>query len=291
MNYLRLSKRDVRYLDGIYKIGNILAISPGYNFEKDIIMFPRLTKIYGFLATTGLVALEIMTLLGNVHYNNATELASAKIVSFINSSSLVALVISMILSSCVYNQQSWTTLNKNFQYVDKQLNNRNTTSKKFYKNIYFRGTVILGIVLCIQSYAVCQFQVSKSYFFHQLCHFCELFTITLTHNIITTFKYRYKDLNKMLETDNYMKSKIIPSKNAVAFIRTVAQLRRTLTENVTCFNAIFGWPLIFLIGRGVLQLLSSLQFLLFYLNLPKNVAADPFLIIFNLFIFIYMSVR
>jgi hypothetical protein len=133
MNYLRLSKRDVRYLDGIYKIGNILAISPGYNFEKDVILFPRLTKIYGFLATMGLLALEIMTMSDKFHYFNYTKLTSTKVVSFINSSFLLALVISMILSSCVYNQQSWTTLNKNFQYVDKQLNNRNTTSKKFYK--------------------------------------------------------------------------------------------------------------------------------------------------------------
>jgi hypothetical protein len=152
MNYLRLSKRDVRYLDGIYKIGNILAISPGYNFEKDVILFPRLTKIYGFLATMGLLALEIMTMSDNFHYFNYTKLTSAKVVSFINSSFLLALVISMILSSCAYNQQSWTTLNKNFQYVDKQLNNRNTTSKKFYKNIYFRGTVILGIVITSQIY-------------------------------------------------------------------------------------------------------------------------------------------
>jgi gustatory receptor len=291
MNYLRLSTRDVRYLDGIYKIGNILAISPGYDFEKDVILFPRLTKIYGFLATMGLLALEIMTMSDNFHYFNYTKLTSAKVVSFINSSFLLALVISMILSSCAYNQQSWTTLNKNFQYVDKQLNNRNTTSKKFYKNIYFRGTVILGIVITSQIYFVRQFQLSKTYLFHQICHFCELFTIILTHDIITIFKYRYRDLNKMLETDNYMKSKIIPPKNVVGFIRTVAQLRRTLTENVTCFNTIFGWPLIFLFGRGVLQLLSSLQILLFYLNLPKNVAADPFLIIFNLFIFIYILVR
>ncbi|RZC42723.1 hypothetical protein BDFB_013469 [Asbolus verrucosus] len=38
MSNLRLSKKDIRFLDVVYKCGSILAVSPNYNFKKNIII-------------------------------------------------------------------------------------------------------------------------------------------------------------------------------------------------------------------------------------------------------------
>nr|XP_015834786.1 PREDICTED: gustatory receptor 68a [Tribolium castaneum] len=284
MQYLKLSKKDIRSFDVIYKINTILGISPSYDFKNDKIIYPNVSRFYGICLSTVLLVLQFTSMQDSFQYINRSELITSKIVSFVNSIFLVMSAVTIILSSLIFNQEQWSSLNKNFQFIDKKLNNRNSKSRVFYENVNFQFGSILALFGVVQIYIFSGFIVPSGvvykigYWLHQICHICELHTIFLVCNVLTVFKIRYKDLNKALES----------SKISVGLIRDTAVLYRLLADNVANFNKIFGWSLIFLFGRIVLQLLSSLGFLL-YASKKQFTFEETFAII-HLSVFVYTLV-
>lgn len=269
-------------------MSTIFGISPGYNFQNDQITFRNLTRFYGIFLTSVLLLLQMTSIKDSFKYNNISELITSKIVSLINSIFLTMSAVTIILSSCIFNQDKWLALNKNFQFVDKKLNNRNKQSRVFYKNFNFQYFVIILWFGAVQVYIFFGFvypsgySLRIGYWLHQTGHICEMNTIFLTHTLLTIFKIRFEDLNKIFESN----------KISVCLIRDSACIFRALNDNVTNFNKIFGWSLIFLFGRIVLQLLSSLGFILYALreNFVFDQLSTQILAIISFSTFIYMLV-
>ncbi|XP_044254072.1 gustatory receptor 68a-like [Tribolium madens] len=287
MNYLKLSTKDIRSLDLIYKIITVFGISPSYDFKHDKIIYPNVTRFYGFVLSTFLIVLQFVSMQDSFKYLNRSELITSKIVSFVNGILLVMSVLTMILSSFIFNQKKWSSLNKNFQFVDKKLNNRNSKSRIFYENFNFQYGFILTLFVLGQIYVFCsvihsEVMFKSGYWLHQICHICEVNTIFLVCSILTIFKIRYSDLNKIFQSN----------KISVGLIRDTAVLYRLLGDNVANFNKIFGWSLIFLFGRIVLQLLSSLEFLLYSSRKQfkfEGISTTAFIVL-NYSVFVYTLV-
>jgi gustatory receptor len=290
MTHLKLSKRDIRSLDFYYKIGSILAITPNYNFEKNQIIHPLLTKIYGICISVIFLGTKALSMFQTLQVTSYSNFMSFQVVSFLNSLCLVFLSLSIISSSCVFNQHEWSKINRNLQYVDKKLNNRNKKSGAFYKSACFEFIVFVCWFFAMDIYGVYRIYlmgslsnvVNISFLLHQICYFFESFTIILTYNILTAFKGRFQDLNR-----KFLQVKT-PTRTS---IRDVATLWRILTESVLCFNRVFGWFLFFLLGRGILQILLSMSLVLSIANKEEDLkAANPHSVIFHFVLLIFFLV-
>jgi hypothetical protein len=302
MSDINLSKRDIRFLKLLYKIGSFLASNPPYDFEKRVITNPLLNKIQAFLLIIFLTIASALTLYDemNFHTQQGSEMTSI-VLEFINFIFLFTLPFLTVVNSCLFSHDSWLKLNNNFQYVDAKLNNRNKRENNLFRNFYFQFVLSIGGFLICNVYVTYYcFKIlptlvlSPAFIIYEIFYLYEFVICILICNIASAFKYRYEDINKLLESNftSTFEPNISKVKNSVSLIREVGNLWRILRETITCFNKIFGWSLICLCGRGILQILMSLKYM-FALNKNVIINNDTFnqnMFVTNLFIFTYILV-
>ncbi|RZC41041.1 gustatory receptor 28b, partial [Asbolus verrucosus] len=201
-----LSRQDIRFLKVMYKVGNILGITPFYDFEKSTIVHPFLNKIYALF----LSSLEIIGLTWSIYirnWGNSNDMQFFPLTFTILGSCddliMAMLIISLTLGLTCTNQKTW-------------------------------------ILIC---------------------------------NIALAFKVRYRHLNKLL-------TKITNSerKNSAYIFEEVGKLSRLLGEMVGLFNNIFGFPLIFITGRCIVQMLASLNFFTSTLDIDDHLLRGRLLV-------------
>ncbi|XP_044254770.1 gustatory receptor 68a-like [Tribolium madens] len=281
------SKKDIRFMKIPYTIGSYLAVTPDYDFENKLIKRPSIHKIYAFL----LVSVIIVSCLTSID-NSSSQLKKTPtffILDLINTFFLFSHPVMMILSS-LFNSSFWSKMNKNFQLIDEHFNNVHKKESNFLRNCYFQFFLCLCgymfnnlfvTITCLKFFP--EIVLSKIHVMSQICYTYEFFTCFLICYLTTAFKCRFDEISRQLL------NRLKPS---TTFIRQTSHFWRILSESVIYFNKIFGWPLIFFIGRGVMQLLQSLYLTMLALNsnftLKNDAIAD--LVIINLFIFTYMTV-
>jgi gustatory receptor len=261
-------KRDIQYLDLIYKCCNVLAVSPSYNFEKNVIIYPLMCKIYGFVLVSFLIlsgtlsAYEIM----QIYLSHKKKVTTYFIVEIFNSCCLIAETAAMILSSSLLNQENWLKMNRNLQLFDNKLATKNVQSRTLLKNAYCRFFTIFLLYLIFNfyvNYTIYKLSpvvlLTTAYWLHLICNLCEFYMCFLIYNIMVALRHRYEDLNQLLQFH------VLPE-NPTSHIREISDLWMILHDTVTYCNRIFGWPLIFFSGRAVLQLLQSLEVTVIILN-------------------------
>ncbi|NP_001353842.1 gustatory receptor-like isoform 2 [Tribolium castaneum] len=285
------SKKDIRFMKIPYTIGSYLAVTPDYNFEKKVIKRPRVHQIYAFLLACAISVLSGITVVDNATLSMKQQVPTVFILDLINFFFLFLHPIVMITNSSLLSVSFWAKINKNFQFIDEHFNNVHKKEPNFFKNCYVQFALCLGgylldnLVVTISSLNLFpELALTKIHILSQIFYTYEFFTCFLICNLTTAFKCRFDEISRELQ--NHMK----PS---TTFIRQNGHFWRILSESAVCFNQIFGWPLIFLIGRGVAQLLQSLHLTMLALNsdltLKKGIYGD--LVVANLFIVAYLTVR
>ncbi|RZC39421.1 7tm 7 domain containing protein [Asbolus verrucosus] len=146
------------------------------------------------------------------------------VTDFINEFFVIAVVVTVIFNSSFQGQKDWLNLINRFQYLDKIFNNYYEMLKYWINEI--------------------------SYGYDNIVHF-------LIFNIAIALKCRYENLNKLLNIDVVVGYRT--KKESIHFIRKIGSISRILAETIDSFNRIFGWPLMFLIGKTVVQLLICLS--------------------------------
>lgn len=246
----------------MYKIGAILAINPPYNFKQSKIKNPSFAKIYGG------VMFVVMSLVGAYVFILNQSLIVRKyytlphcVLDTLNDMLLFTSAVLIIVVNCTKHNQ-WIIMNNNFQCIDYKLKNRNKCVRVF-KNANFKLVILTLFFLCFDGYlTIIVYQtfpeiIYTIYFWlHQIFYVFEYYITILGLNLVISLKVRYEDLNKLLNLKSTEPTSKIVGAN---YFQHIAQLSRKLFENVGIFNEIFGWSMLLIIGRSVLQLLLSLD--------------------------------
>ncbi|RZB39235.1 7tm 7 domain containing protein, partial [Asbolus verrucosus] len=146
-------------------------------------------------------------------------------------------------------------------------------SRLIYKTCSFLGILLLQSVLFFATYVytfyiwmskIGVWLLLQAYFVHCFCHLRDVFLTALIMNIAIAFKNRYEDLNKLLDFDLIAASHGVKifNRNSITFFRKIGTLSRILSEMIESFNQIFGWLLIFTIGKTVSQILVCFDFVI-----------------------------
>lgn len=292
-----ISRKDIRFLKVTYKIGALLAINPLYNFKKNKIECPNFSKTYGFVIIGILAVLSghVFILHGLFENkdknNNKYHTIPHAILNGLNSTLLFTSSVLIIFVNCIKHSQ-WITMNKNFQCIDLKLNNRNKCDQIFNNaNVHLIIlTMLFFSFYCYLTMVVYQMfpeMIQTLYLWlHEVFYIFEYFVTILSVNLIMALKLRYEDLNKLLDLEFFEAhaSKTV----GVNYFRQIAQLSRILFNNVGIFNDIFGWSLLILIARIVVQLLLSLDLMMLDL---KNDLQNNSMTISNGLLVGYMAVR
>lgn len=269
-------------LTPFYTIGCILGVNPYYNFRTQVV---KTSKSYGCV----LIILLLISLIFGFYEafpQRANYPVISNILDIVGQLLLYFQAISMIASATLFGVKNWQTINKNLQFIDKVLappKNRGFFQKIHY--IFFLRFVfflVCNLYVTLVCFTVAPDIVrSKTFIGSEFCYSYEFFMCFLIIALTTAFKDRFKRLNKTL----------LNKENRVE-IKEIAMYWRILGEGVYYFNTVFGWPLLFLIGRAILQLLTSLEFSLLAFEKDFTVKNDFLrkLVVTNIVLFSYMIV-
>jgi hypothetical protein len=263
MKYFNYSKRDIRSLSVFYQICNILAVIPPYNFEKSTVIRSIWKKIQGLLLITAISTVTAYSMYLRQDFHAKVYTVTHVALDYLGEFFVVMLALSAIFNSCFCNQESWLKLNNDFQFIDEILENRDvkernvlaTTSVQLflYLTLYFLGVVCL-LYVWSQELGI---MILKAYTMHQYCSLYNVLLNFLIYSIALGLKCRYEDLNKLLELkDN-------DEKETTISLRKIGNISQQLTEIVDLVNKIFGTTLIFITGYSIVQILTSLNFLIY----------------------------
>lgn len=260
MSY-RLSRKDIRFLQIMYKISNTFSLTPNYSFEEEKVISPRFTTIYASSFILSCILGTCWIIYTRIY---CTEIRffeiSFEILGSIDSLVLCMLIVSTVLGTCFFKQNEWIKLNNKFQFIDKKLKTRNDQELFLYKNTYIHLIIYLLAYFAFVMYTLIVRIAAKGlptlrlFALHEFFGFLNFYIQILICNIGLAFKQRYQLLNHEL------KLRTTPKSNCKYFVHETGKLSRLLGEMVGLFNEIFGWPLVFITGRCVIKILVALNF-------------------------------
>ncbi|XP_063912239.1 putative gustatory receptor 28a [Zophobas morio] len=262
MSY-NLSRYDIRFLDYMYKIGNVLSIVPAYSFDKCVLIAPHLTKLYAYI----FLILEILGTTWIIYIRRFSSDISFFTITFrllgtCDNLILTVFKISLILGICCFKQQSWLKLNNKFQFIDKELHNRGRKESRLLQNVYiqfflcnliFFSSVVFTIVVRILEKG---FSTLKMFVIHEVSGYYNFYVHVLIWNIALAFRARYKCVNEQIDKILCTARKEYP----VQLLKEIEKMSTLLGEMVALFNDIFGLPMVFMTGRCVIKTLVALNF-------------------------------
>lgn len=284
---VRESKLNViSYMKQVYKLANILALAPPYNFdyiEKNnlvgtykyypiaMAIFVTTTYVYGMygivkkvfpLAQTTTIVIQVLFYL------------------FIVSSNLMSM-----LGGGFYNWKAWNEMLDIFAKVDSQVGFSRIQKKSVITAFYIH--IICGHALLLSVYSFDIYVGSTNYgmniYQHYLCvryqYYFIFIEVILMCNFAISIKQRFKYFNKMLKTistNNNKKIFVVKTKSisyavptelnsfGLNNLKSITRMFTVLSELIHLYNKIFGWQILILLGMVLLSLLESFNFIMVY---------------------------
>lgn len=257
-----MMKSDIRFLKMIYKIGSIMGVTPFYDFENARLKHTFLKKIQS-------VVMIVFVIIGcsyciHQRYHFFNDIFS--ITNTILDAVCEFFLVSLTMSALTNNREEWLSLNNNFQNIDKMMFKRNQ-KESIFSNIYLHFVLYIFIVLfgiCYMSY-IWQIKVGSmmwhTYGMHELFSLYDGLLHFLIFAVAIALARRYEDLNQLLDVNPILNNEKFWNKHQTAFIRKIAVISRVLAEMIDSVNNIFGWSLVFMIGKNITQVLISLNYM------------------------------
>ncbi|RZC40481.1 7tm 7 domain containing protein [Asbolus verrucosus] len=237
--------------------------APAYNFEETTSIRPLWKKIHGAILIIVIAAGTLYSLYVRHIYFKEAFTITHKILDYMDEFIIIAITFTVLFKSSFLNEEDWRKLNGNLRHIDKILNNKDIKEKNVFNNVYTHLSIFLLTYICGVIYSFYTWiseigtQAFTGYGVHELCYLYDIILHFLIYNIAMALAYRYKDMNKLFQTEgnNYLDKKYLIT------LRNIGALSQELIETVELFNKIFGWPLILITGKSVIQLLTCLNFL------------------------------
>jgi hypothetical protein len=266
MDYFKLSKRDIRHFTIIYKICASLCIIPNYSFEKSVIEKSKFKKLEASLLVSIIVLGTIYSIYTRHYFLTSQDTVTHLIVNDINEFFLITIPLHSIIASTFGNSVNWLKLNNNLQFIDTIFNNKGKKEKFLFNSVFvqlvfYSVTFLYGILRII--YLTKNQMGTPMYIMYALHEFCYLYNVLLHFliiNIAMALKYRYEDINGLLNATGPPLSQEILHIRSTKSIRKIGSISRILAETVEAFNNIFGLLFVLIIGRNIMQMLRSLNY-------------------------------
>lgn len=247
---------DIIFIKPLYKVTNLLGLTPLSSFP---ISTPKKldSKIYASGIFSVFLIGTIYSLVNRHKIYDDKFIKTYIVLDFANDIILFASITAGILYGCVFKKDQWVILNQNIEIIDKVLNGFKTYFN-YNPAIYasFGRVAFFTLIRCYVNYIWCPHlgfpTCMQTYAFYNVLRIYEAVLIELVINLIRTFKCRYKKLNNRLQN--------VELKNLLEEIQITGTISRRLIETVKCFNAFFGWTLLFTLGHEVVQLLECLNY-------------------------------
>lgn len=251
MIFLKLAVKDIRLVGVTYKLGQICGVVPFYDFKKFDVEHQNFKNsqavIYILIAIFGTIEQLYLRFYFNYQYFSLPYL----IINNIKEVFLIMSIISAIFAASFYNQKKWKKFNNQLQYIDSVFNNRNIKEKKC--KIYVQILIYFSLYMIYFAFIVLVFSSSsgfirlRMYWLNEIAFFIDTFLQFLMFSFALALYSRYYQLNCLFKEE----------KISMESMQKIQHISRILSEATNSYNAIFGWPILFICGKCVSHMLQS----------------------------------
>lgn len=213
-----------------------------------------------------LVLLKIYWVLDSVILDETMDrtfqrlLFTQKINYIFSSVTLLAITLLCIVKSSFLSNNNWRTFFINFKYIDLNLQNKEKTKTKIWKNIYINFFLWqMFFIISVLVYNLMKIPFVRGLWLGPAIDmFYEFQLIAFISSILTCFASRYKDINNRLLQYNNQKT--------VRKFQNLVYCHRILGENIDVFNDLYGYHILLILFHTGLQLVGCLNIPLAFLT-------------------------
>lgn len=256
------SIKDINFLQKFCILTNLFLITPWYDFQSQIFIWPVLSKLYaccvGFLKIF-LILSTIQDALNNIIFLKLFFTQKLFFITFVTFAMFQSIF--QIGSSTFLYQNKWKQLLINFEFVDAKLGNNNKKERNVFKNFYFRffaRNVIFFTMFVPYVYIWVQISgghISLAMFLNIFEIYNQFLILVFLHCLAECFEVRYKCLNQRLVFV------CCNSKNLVSDLKPFKKLLQVLAENIDLFNNSFGYYFLIIIVYCGLHIVHCANFI------------------------------
>nr|CAH7734466.1 unnamed protein product [Callosobruchus chinensis] len=256
---LKNKRASHRIFSATCQLSQFLCIQPWYDKEKNEFKWPLGYQLYSLFFGFG-----VISGLGVVLYRSERNTVNRvdEVLTILNTTMLVLLVAVLVLGSNL-NRYSWKFLLTEIGNLTSALVEEAETTHildEFYLQFYFGHVIFVGTVIFV-TYFVQYDHILSIYCLlteYVVEYYCFIATTIISNYIILT-KWKYRNIVKALD-DIDVKADDLDK--TLSQIVDVGHSCKVMSELVECCNRIQGWQVLWLLGRAVLQLLRSVNWLL-----------------------------
>ncbi|KAJ3647511.1 hypothetical protein Zmor_019385 [Zophobas morio] len=263
-----------KLLKMVFKVGNILAITPSYDSAKTESSFDKIYNYCMMAVITGGLAISVRYRVPD--YSNFPFMKA--VVQVLLDSSLYVLNMYSILAA-LRKKPQWYKLLKNLKTVQTTLTNENLHCSSF---------VVLNAIFCTyQVYMtwVVTYHIGSNFYKQFAIEYLQFYHHFVVNYLLFAFLKmlleRYQSVCKNLTNHLQLVKKL--EKNGQKY--TLLQLKKIkydvclLKESVDIVNSIFGWPILLIVAFTSLQMLVYLEQIVVRPHIPRTVVGYIIVII------------
>lgn len=229
------------------------GVIPWYSFKKQVLVYPRVFKIYSvllFLLTLILSSTLLYLRIQKTFGQTRMTVIVAECFTEIGYFTLLAVT---ILKSSFWSMYSWQDVFHKIQLTKIIMG---VTYTNFYNNIWLLTSSVTLAFLVIGDTIVHRTLVAyyTSFFVYRYFYFLIAYTILSITNFLL---YRYKTLNDMVRVESFA-----ARSGKICLIKEVKKIYMDLTDIVHCFSEVIGWSLLLICFCSLVELQYVFTFII-----------------------------
>lgn len=288
-------------IDPLYKVSAILAIAPTCIFDETKSVW-KTNKMQGVLMGLFVLTGYVLSTAGRVTYCYPSLPTSSSVVTdaLFNFVLTVANALSIIIP-LTYAKTSFLKFLNAFETADSLLKGVENTVRKNCKALHVKlilGHILVCILFVYDAYIWIKYLGIKrytNYAFQNVQNYYTFIVIMMIENFLLSLRWRFRTLNELLDklsvVDSVSNISISTElKDKITEVHPYQKLQmlsedyKILNTQITYFNQIFGWQILFIIGTVLMGLLNTFNVLVvFGVSNSGSVVFGYDLIILNIF--------
>lgn len=267
------NRRDnIRYITLLFKLTNILAITPRYSFSKAKIISVRCSRFYSVFGAAIIITGSIFSFYGKSTIYKRIKV-TIMVVDIIKQTSSTLLNLVSVLGISFFNLKNYSRFLNLLSTIDDKFSQNLSYFHKSKRNIlYFELMcfhIFLGTVYIFDISV--KFSKRKSiafsfYMFEIVQYYHSYVAILLIYNFSMVIKDRFEKVNESLlklkrciSNPNYLPLQLFNTETKTKNIKDILSLYTKICESVRLFNKIFGLEILLITHNLVLSVLSTLN--------------------------------
>lgn len=251
--FIKLSTKDMNFIRPLFTYLKLFQLVPWYDFDKNCIPHPNLSKLYSI----ALIILQVVTLIGDKSFYKLQEsfFFSQRLILTGLYTTVFLLIILTIIKSSFWDEENFRKIITNLQFIDSKLLNNGSTGGRFYLNFLIKHLAffLLGIYVLSVWCEMLNVPLWKMIVYCGFINVYREFLLTfLLYAFVECFKVRYEEINAKLV-------KIEKKEKFIEEVTNLCQYYRLLGETLDVFNSTFGYQIVLIIFFNGFQMIDSLN--------------------------------